>query len=135
MRKGGGCRPHVTRWSPATGHPMPTAGRLTLFVGGCRFGGAAAPLGFVAAACFRARFLGGRGGGDETKSWSTRRGLGRFLSSIVPASSSRGGRRREMALPMQRWEALPLRAFISAGEQKGFQISKWLEPRSRGRVA
>ena len=85
---------------------MPTAGRLALFVGSCRFGGPAASLGLVAAACFRARFLGGRGGGDETKSWSTRRGLGRFLSSIVPASSSRGGRRREMALPMQRWEAL-----------------------------
>jgi hypothetical protein len=115
--RSGGWRLQVTRWSPATGHPIPTAGRPGLFVvGGCCFAGTAASFGFAAAAaaaCFRARFLGGvGGGGDETKSGSTRRGLGRFLSSIIPASSSRGGcggRRREMALPMQPRGALRAR--------------------------
>lgn len=106
MRSGGWWR-HVTRWSPATGHPMPTAGRLGVFISSRRFAGPAASLGFVgAAACFRARFI---GGGDETKSGSMRGGLGRFLSSIFPASSSCSGccgRRRETALPMRRWEAL-----------------------------
>jgi len=135
--RSGGCRLHVAGWSPATGHPMPTAAHLAPFLGGCRFGAPAASTSFCAAACFRARFLGGRGGGDVTKSGSTRRGLGRFLSSIISASSSRagcGGRSREMALPMQRWEGegqspacwRGLRAYISAGERQGFQILKWL---------
>jgi len=112
---------------------MPTAARLVPFLGGCRFGAPAASTSFCAAASFRARFLGGRGGGDETKSGSTRRGLGRFLSSIISASSSGGGcggRRREMALPMQRWRGKAQRpacwrgvpAYISSGERQDFKF-------------
>jgi hypothetical protein len=81
---------HLEGWSPTTGLPMYPPAHLALL------------LGFSAAACFRARFLGGVRGGDETKSGSSRRGLGFLLSSIIPLSLGGccGGRRREKALPM-----------------------------------
>lgn len=123
---------------------MPTVARLEPFLGGCHFRAPAASTGFGAAACFRARFLGGMGGGDERKSGSRRRGLGRFLSSIISVSSSRGGcggRRREKALPMQRWKGEAqrpaclrgVRAYISAGNDREFKFRNGWKPCGRGR--
>jgi hypothetical protein len=89
---GAASRQHLEGWSPTTGLPMYPPAHLALL------------LGFSApAACFRARFLGGVRGGDETKSGSSRRGLGFLLSSIIPlplGGCCGGGRRREKALPM-----------------------------------
>lgn len=126
-------------------------GRL-LAAGDGRAGAGAGAGAAGGAACLLARFLGGgsssEAGGDETKSGSTRRGLGRFLSSIIlplsPSPSlsrgcgSRSGRRREIALPMQRWGLRVLRvwarngvAYIVAGERRGvqkFELAGRFEP-------
>jgi hypothetical protein len=98
-------RTHLAGWSPATGLPTPSLAHLARFRGRCCFAASAASRGLFAGACFRALFLSSSGGGDETKSGSTRAGLGRFLSSIaLSLAPTRGGRRSEMTLPMQRWE-------------------------------